>query len=50
MSYMRTALIKGHYAYRAWDGQWYVVNDRTGEATGDVFPSRSQAVDFLNTL
>jgi hypothetical protein len=32
---MRTPVINGQYAYRASDAQWYIVDDRTGEAVKD---------------
>lgn len=41
---MTTQTINGQYAYRASDGQWYVVDRKTGKATGEEFATRRHAV------
>lgn len=47
MSYMTTSTINGRYAYRAWDGQWYIVGGIV-EKTG--YPTRIDAVAALRRL
>lgn len=49
MSYMTTATIEGQHAYRAWDGQWYIVG-RDGEPTGQSAETRQQAVELLRAV
>lgn len=44
MRNLRTQTINGQYAYRAWDGLWYVIIVKTGAWTGETFETRSHAV------
>ena len=43
ISNLRTHRVNGQYAYRAWDGKWYIIG-RDGQATGESFASRGHAV------
>lgn len=44
MNYLRTHRVNGFYAYRDWNGEWNIIDSRTGDYTGRTFPTRQQAV------
>lgn len=45
MSYIRTSVINGQYAWRAADAYWYITDDRTGAVLPDErYESREHAV------
>jgi len=49
MTYLTTHKVRGHYAYRAWDGLWYVIRpDGTANPIG--FETRQGVVAFMHTL
>lgn len=48
-SYLTTHRINGRYAYRAWDGQWYLV-EANGGTTGEWAATREAAVALLRSL